>query len=267
MGYATQEISTYQGQPIECYVFQLGSSTWRYTSAEDTITLPGWPGSFTPAAIASERQVHGSEDRSGGLTITAPPDLPCLGDFVFYSPESRLSLTLIQAHRTDLSDAKTPFRGSVVNVGWEDGKAKLSCMPITHEFGRLIRRFSYQRQCNWPLYSGGCGVALGIHEATVTVQSIAGNVISGVGFGYLSDNIYRAGFILWASQRRFIMEKSGQDVTLMSPFAGLTPGQQVNIYAGCDGTEAVCAGTFSNLDKHLGFARVPYRNPHTRRAF
>ncbi len=83
----------------------------------------------------------------------------------------------------------------------------------------------------------------------------------------MHDATYRGGFILWSGQRRFIVEKVGQDVTLMSPFIGLTVGQTVKAYAGCDGTETVCAQRFANLDKHLGFARVPYRNPHTRRAF
>lgn len=270
MSYDQEEKKRYGAEPLECFFFELGTSTWSYTSADQEITIPGWTDPFTPAPIVSTHEVHGPEDGSGGITLTVPRALPCIAQFVSYVPTNSLKLTLIRLHRKEplLIDEVTEFRGFVVTVRWEEeGVAKLTCLPITHEFSRVVSRFAYQRQCNWPVYSAGCGVALGIWEATAIVQTITGNVISGTQFGYLSDDMYRGGFVLWGTQRRFIMDKLGQDVTLLSPFIGLTPGQTVNVYAGCDGTEAVCAGRFSNLDRHLGFARVPYRNPHTRRAF
>lgn len=272
MSFDLEENRRYGAEPVECYFFELGTglaiTTWAYTSAEESITIPGWTKPFEPAPIVARHEEYGAEDSAGGIVLTVPRALPCIAEFVAYTPTTRLKLTVIQLHRTDPIDELTTFRGFVVKVGWEEnGVATLTCRPITHEFGRLVPRVAYQRQCNWPLYSAGCGVALGIWEATVVVQTISGKVISGAQFGFLSDDIYRAGFILWGSQRRFIMLKLGVDVTLMSPFIGLTPGQTVSVYAGCDGTEDVCAGRFDNLDRHLGFARVPYRNPHTRRGF
>jgi len=268
MSYDLEEKSRFEARPVECYLFELGTSRWAYTSAEEAIQIPGWEDPFEPAPILAERQEHGSEDTAGGITLTVPRTLPCIGDFVAYAPAGRLSLTLIQVHRTSLGEYKTPFRGSVVGVEWEDSLARLTCQPITHEFGRLIPRLGYQRQCNWPLYSAGCGINAASFAQSAVVTSVAGSVIAADEFrDCYEDGWFNAGFVLWGSQRRFIVSHVGNAITLMSPFQGLEVGLTVVAYPGCDQTEAMCAQKFGNLDHHLGFARVPYRNPHTRRAF
>lgn len=267
MSYDLEEKSRFEAKPIECYFFALASSSWSFTSAEESIWIPGWSDPFDPAPIVAERQEHGAEDLAGGITLTVPRTLPCIADFVAYAPSSRLNLTLIQAHRTSPGEYKTPFRGSVVGVEWEDSLAKLTCQPITHEFGRVVPRLGYQRQCNWPLYSAGCGVNAASFAQPGTVTSVLGAVIAAPEYATHPDGWFNAGFALWGSQRRFIVRHQGQVLNLMSPFQGLETGLTVVAYPGCDQTETMCAQKFNALNRHLGLARIPYRNPHTRRAF
>lgn len=270
MSYDWEESRQSGAEPIECYFFELGASSWSYTSADKEITIPGWSNPFAPAPIVAQREEHGSEDSCGGIVLTVPRALPCIGDFVAYMPANRLKLTVIQLHRKEpaLIDEITPFRGWVVTVGWEDdGLAKLTCRPVTYELDRPTAGICYQRQCNWSLFSPGCGVVSSQYTCEALVTAIVDNTISSPDFDAEPDGYFNAGFVLWSGQRRFVVEHLGPVLTLMSPFQGLTAGQWVVAYPGCDGTEAMCAARFSNLDRHLGFARVPWRNPHTRRAF
>ncbi len=149
MAYDQEEKRQYGAEPLECYFFELGASSWSYTSADQPITIPGWTDQFQPAPIIASHEEHGPEDSAGGIVLRVPRALPCIADFVPYIPSESLTLTVIRLHRTPVIEAITPFMGVVVNVGWEEhGVAKLTCRPITTEFGRQLAGLSYQRQCN-----------------------------------------------------------------------------------------------------------------------
>lgn len=267
MSYDFTEKSESGAQPIDCFFFQAGSVSWSCTSAEEAVSIPDWTDPFEPMAIAAERQEHGAEDSTGGIVITVPRTFPPIADFVVYAPGNRLSLTLIQAHRSSLAEYKTPFRGSVVGVEWEDGQAKLTCQPITHRLDRVIPRLRYQHQCNWPLYSAGCGANAETFAQAATVLSVANEMVSAAEFATHPDGWFDAGFLAWESQQRFIVRHQGQVVNLMSPLRGLETGSSVTAYPGCDHSEAMCGARFDVLVRHLGLARVPSRNPHMRRVF
>ena len=267
MGYDFTERSRSDAQPVDCYHFRLGNSSWSYTSAEEPLTITGYPDLFEPATILTERREHSAEDHAGGIVLTVPRTFPCIADFVVYAPAGRLWLTLIQAHRDSLDEYKTPFRGPVVGVEWQDSAAKLTCQPITMDLGRMIPRLGYTRQCNWPLYSTGCGVYKPTYAQSADILTVSGEVLTAAAFASHEDGYFNAGFVEWNSQRRFVVRHVGEVINLMSPFSGLQPGLTVTAYPGCDLTETMCAQRFGNLWRHLGLARVPYRNPHTRRAF
>jgi uncharacterized phage protein (TIGR02218 family) len=267
MSYDFTEKSRSDSQPIDCYLFELGDDSWFYTSAEETLSVTGYAQPFAPATIIAERSEHGAEDQAGGIVLTVPRTFPCIADFVAYAPSSRLWVTLIQAHRDALAEVKTPFRGPVVGVEWADSSAKLTCQPITVDLGRMIPRISYARQCNWPLYSSGCGVYKATYAQAAEVITVSGVVLSAAEFATHEDGYFNAGFVEWSGQRRFVVGHVDQVITLMSPFSGLEPGLTVTAYPGCDLTETMCLQRFNNLWRHFGVARVPDRNPHTRRAF
>jgi hypothetical protein len=84
MSYDFIEKSRSDARPVDCYHFRLGSDSWSYTSAEETLTIPGYSEPFEPATIRTERREHGAEDHAGGLVLTVPRIFPCIADFVAY---------------------------------------------------------------------------------------------------------------------------------------------------------------------------------------
>ena len=55
-------------------------------------------------------------------------------------------------------------------------------------------------------------------------------------------------------------------ITLMNPFSSsLAPGEVVNAYPGCQRSEAICVSKYDNILNHMGWARIPTRNPFSGR--
>ena len=62
-------------------------------------------------------------------------------------------------------------------------------------------------------------------------------------------------------EARFIADHVGNTVTLISPLPGLASLDLAWAYWGCDHLEATCRDKFANLVNHLGWSRLPGRNP------
>lgn len=73
--YHAREVSPYSGEPIEGYKFSLttplGTTVWRYTSADTDITLPV-EGVFTATPISRGRTMLRQDDFSGSVEIYVP---------------------------------------------------------------------------------------------------------------------------------------------------------------------------------------------------
>lgn len=265
MTYEEMEVSPHSGRPVECYAFGIGGAdVWFYTSAEEAITLPGWPNPFAPAAIQRERQDHSAEDFAGAVKLTVPRTFAPLTGFISYAPWARVTVVLIQVHRGDEANWITPLRGSVAGVEFEDSLAKVTCVPLTNELDRRVPRLGFHRQCNWALYGIGCAVDRGPYEQPATVAEVDGSRVTAPEFAGCEDGWFTGGWLEWGAMRRFVVNHTGAIVQLMSPFPGLAAGAQLWALPGCDHSEATCAAKFNNLAQHLGFGRVPWRNPHER---
>ena len=72
-------------------------------------------------------------------------------------------------------------------------------------------------------------------------------------------------FVPTTGETRFIVDHQGDTVSLISPIPGLSSLDQVWAYWGCDHLEATCQNKFSNLVNHLGWSRLPGRNPFSGR--
>lgn len=254
------------GTPIECYRFGSGAQTLRYTSAEVSITLPAL-GTFVPASIVRDALAYNPEDVSGLLKLTVPRLFPPIAGFQAYAPNARIPVVLLQAHRGDEASWIVPFRGRITAVIWDGGLATVECSSISQDFARRIPRLSYQRQCNLELYGERCGVARlrTQFEQYASVIEVNGLDLVATEFSMHPTGWFNGGWVDWGGERRFITDHAANVVTLVSAIPGLAVGSRVIVYAGCDHTEATCKDKFNNLDNHLGFARVPWRDPHVYR--
>ena len=262
MTFDSREKSRYSGAPVECFRFAHGQSVWLFTSADREVVLPA--GTFTPAVVQRSELDHSQEDGAGSVEVRIPLDLPLVSAFIGFVPATPVSVTIYRAHRTEESDYKATFVGTVASVVFEGSEAVLTCSPISGTFRRRVPGQTFQSQCNHPLYGPGCGLDRNSFRDVCTVGSVSGSTVTSTDFGARANGYFTNGWLEdpATGEVRWIVDHVGSTVTLMNPFPALAGGQTVNAFAGCDRTEATCAAKFNNLVNHLGFPRVPGRNPH-----
>lgn len=262
MTFDARETSRHDGQPVECYRFSRGGDVWLWTSADRPIFIS--VGSFQPAEISRGSVRDTDEDGRGSLEVFLPTHNEVAALFIGYLPSTPVSLILYRSHRGD-AEITTFFSGDVASCRFDGPQAVLTCVPTDYRLKRRIPALVFQNQCNWPLYGEGCGVAKTAFRDAAIVDSVSGRDVVSSTFGARANGWYTNGWLEdSAGDVRFIVNHVGSTITLMAPFAGLTAGASVAAFAGCDRTEATCAAKFNNLVHHLGFARVPQRNPHAR---
>lgn len=266
MTYDASEKLRYGGAPVEGFKFTYGAGTIvRYTSADASISLPD--GTFTTTFIQRGEVSNTSEDTTGSVEIMVDRQNTVAQLFAIVSPIPLPTLTIFRAHRGSESDAVAIFIGTVVGCEFNGQDARLICAPISQQLARAIPTMFYHSQCAWNLYGTGCGVnkASFTVNGTITAIGTTTPTITATAFGTKPTDWFRNGFAVAPNgDRAFIVSNTGNVITLARAFQTLSVGNVVAAYAGCDRTEAVCASKFNNLVRHLGFPRIPNRNPHAR---
>ena len=264
MTYDTREKSQYEGEPVECYRFTHGASTWLFTSADRAITLPA--GTFEPDTISRGEQDHSQEDGAGTIEVVMPRTSPVAGLFIPYIPVLAVNLTVYRAHRGEESTSIALFVGRVSNCRFVGSEAIMLATPISQMLKRRLPRVESQHQCNWTLYGPGCEVLLANFSDPILVTTVTGSTVVSGDFTGRPDGWYNGGWLERSDgDKRFVVDHVGNTVTLMNPFIDLASLETVTAVAGCDRLEPTCETKFSNLDNHFGFARIPFLNPHTNR--
>jgi uncharacterized phage protein (TIGR02218 family) len=263
VSFEAQETHPYAGAPIEFFKFSLGSTVWRYTSSDETVSIadPTTVHSYSPAAISRDQADFSQEDSGENVEVRVPLDNPVAALFVAYTPVAPVALTIYAKHRSD-AEIVTAFIGEVLSISFEGAVAKLTCAPVKQALRRVVPSDVYQSRCNHVLFSAACGLDRAAWKDTAALTTVTGVTLSSATFDARADGFYRNGWVERTNgERRFIVEHVGAALTLMNAFpADLIAGETVIAYAGCDRTEAACTA-FANLVNHLGFPRIPTRNP------
>lgn len=265
--YDAYETSTESSRPLEVYEFAIGGTTYRYTSAEDEITLSG--NTYLPKAIGRGSISQDSEDRNRSLSITLPGNDVFAAQYKEIAPGSKATVSIIRLQRDESPTFNTQvliFKGEVKSVNYPDNgyTAEVNCQGIESALNRTVPRFTFSGQCNHVLYDGGCGVDPSVYDLIGTVSAVSGNVITLPGANAQADGYWTAGYAspVGVDDFRLILAHSGNDLTLLLPFASDVDGQQVQIFAGCDHVlTGDCANKFDNVLEFGGFAFVPTQNP------
>lgn len=265
MSYDTEEKSRYSGAPVEFFKFTYGATTLRQTSGDAAASIadPSTSHEYMPAAISRTEMDHSSEDSAGDIRVTVELDHAVAVLFRDYLPTTPVALTIYRRHRGD-SEVVVEFIGTVTSVAADETHAVLTCAPISQLFKRQLPALPFQRPCPYALYGAGCTVDKTGFKDTATLSFVDGVTIKSTTFDARADGWYENGWVERANgQRRMVVKHFGDSLTLVAPFStDLVAGASVDAYAGCDRTEATCATKFNNLVNHLGFARIPNKNPH-----
>ena len=265
MTFDAKETSRHEGSPVELYRWTQGSTVWLNTSADTEQT----DGSeiYEPTVISRNEIRQSQEDHSGNIEVRVPRDHPVAALFIPYVPTTPVGLRILRQHRLDIDEEfVVGFVGKVLSAKYdsEESQWMLTCAPVSEAFRRTIPIVLYQPQCNLALYSDACGVDKLAFKVTATVTAIDGFTITSATFAGFADGYFNNG---WAQRQsdpndiRWVVDHAGNVLTLMNPFSDLSVSDSVEVFPGCQRTEADCHNKFANLPNHLGFSRIPTKNP------
>lgn len=260
----TLESSVEESRPIELFEFTLGMESFRFTSAEDEVTVGSIV--YTPEAIARGTVVQGSDQANRNLSVTMPATNTLSQKFLVVPPGEKTSLSIFRLQRDEPSFATQvlQFKGFVQSVRFpNDGtSAEFAMRSIESALNQNVPRFSFMNMCNHVLYDAACGAIANDFDHVGTATDVTGSTItvSGVsasGFDFVSGYARPVG----VNDFRLVLAQSGDVLTLLLPFNETPLDGNVQIFAGCDHLIAGdCATLFDRVADFGGFAFVPNKS-------
>lgn len=280
MSYDSTENSVQDGQPVELYKFQVGSSKYLYTSAQEiqgagTNTEPAHVGdleNYLPLEITRSDPEQGKELARQTITVTVPRATDIANQFVAFVPTKRIALTIYRQHESPNAWVQM-WKGRVRSVTWKEGGiAELEAAPTLMALKRQGLRKNFGSSCQHALYDSGCAVLKTDYDTSVLVSAVVGTTITGTGeiTATTADDWFVSGYAERTNgEIRFVIAQSGDMVDVLFPFTALAPGETITIYAGCKRDVQTCFDKFNTTENpdaanFFGFHVNPKKNPfHT----
>jgi uncharacterized phage protein (TIGR02218 family) len=263
----TLEKSVQDSRPIEVYTIQLGGQAFRYTSAEDVITVG--LNEYEPISIQRSAIGQGVEERRRIVTITLPADNVFARKYINVVPGQKATVDVVRLQRDESPTFNTQvliFRGQVLSVRFPDDGlvAEIATRTIEASASQSIPRFTAMASCNHVLFGPGCNVDPATFSNTGTVTVVSGNQITVPGLNVRPDQYFRGGTCTPTSETdpRLVIDHVGNVLTLLLPFSSSILGGTVEVRAGCDHKfDGDCATKFDNVIEFGGRPYVPTKNP------
>lgn len=268
MTYASFEDAQEGGDPVELYTITIGTTIYRWTSAEDDITEAA--DVFT--AIPIERGTikgGGPDTRKEFLVLTVAGDNPVAIQYITSVPGVTGTIKIERIHRSDgpTFEVITLFNGTISSVAFTNAgrTAKIRIVPLVTSQSKPVPTDTYQGLCNRVLYDDHCQVddtSPTFRLSTAAVTAVSGSTITVTGADANGDGYYTGGFVETAGSddRRLILDQTGTLLTLLLPFATSILSTNVTVFAGCDHSITTCKAKFNNVLNFGGFAWVPSKN-------
>ena len=262
----TLESSLEESNPIEIYVFAMGSDKWRYTSRGSDVSVGATV--YEYESIARGNIVQGSDDRNRTLSITVPETNPFAQQYVNVAPASKATVSIIRLQRDESPTFATQtliYKGQVQSVVFpKDGTvAEIAVRSLDAARSQTIPRVTYMSSCNHLLYDNFCKIDPASHDHTGAASGVTGSLVTVAGLNASGiDAVGGYATTTSANDYRLIIAQTGDQIELLLPFGTDPTGGNVQVFAGCDHIlTGDCANTFDNVLEFGGFAFVPNRNP------
>lgn len=259
MTYAARETSGYLANPFELFQFTCATDVWRMTSGDVARNYLGQ--TYSPEAMSRTEINQDQELTSGSIKITVPRNSDLASRFVAYIPSSPISVVIFRGHAGDPDgEIVTSFTGKVASATFGD-ECEIEVMSEQQVLRRQVPVQKFQSQCNWQVFSPGCGVVKGSFKLTGTVITVTGDTLTVAVAATVADGWLNWGYLEKGDERRMILNHTGTTVQMINPIASLAPGDSVNLYAGCQRSVADCVTRFNNIARFWGFPWIPNKNP------
>lgn len=255
-------------KPLEVYSFSLGTDEFRFTSADDDVTLSG--DIFPVESISRNNVATGQDERGKILEVTVPITNIFAAQYLLIPPGQRATCTVRRLQRDETPTFDTQelvFKGFVQSVRFpDDAIAVIAVQTLEASVSRTIPRFTFQGLCNHILYDDQCLVDPNLHNiVSALVTAEVDNTITVTGAA-ASGNKFAGGYVrpTGVTDFRLVLEQSGDVLTLQLPFAKSVLSQTVDAFAGCNHVvDGDCLLVFDNVPEFGGYAFVPKKNPFT----
>jgi len=260
MTYEDQEKATIR-KPAELYHIWCGDSHWYYTSSDITITYDLQD--YIPAAIRRGAAGHKSNLEVSKVDIQCSVDTAPFNEFLAFNPIEIVWIQIFRIFRDqDPYEAEVIFSGQVEDAKVQGIKMNVSCVGLEYIMKQEIPFILSQPLCPWVLYGDECGLNKDSYDITDTVTvSADGLTLTGTGFSAQDDQYYTRGWAVFGHYKRFIVDHTGNILTLRFKFPTLVTGNSVTVYAGCDRLISTCMNKFNNVINFGGDPYVPMDNP------
>lgn len=266
MTYAQYEQSPQSGRPVELYIFTIGATVYRYTSAEDQVVFQS--NTYFPRQITRGTPKQSSEQRKQDMEVTLPASDDVASRFIGIVPGQLMTLEIVRFHRDDPDEeGLSIWDGRITGASYSNDGVECLLQGLTTEaaLSRPIPRYKYQGMCNHVLGDSQCQVNLSAaaNRHTGLVTGVSGGVITVQGLGAAKGGGWATGgYVEFQSNDwRLVIDQTGDDCTLLLPFEENVLGQNVTVVVGCDHSIGTCNTKFSNAINFGGFPYVPTRNP------
>ncbi|WLJ71050.1 hypothetical protein [Sphingomonas phage Kimi] len=266
--YDDLEESVAASAPVEGYKFSGTFRDYLYTSANRKIEIATGPGGalerYYPVAVTRSRIKAGTqEDENLSLDLEIPFDTDVVLDYAYAQTPPKLRLEVYR-QQSDNPAAFTLFWQGVVrgfNVAGRLAKVQVPSIFSLALQGEIPNVY-YQAPCNHILYDERCSVSRATNMAARVVGGVSGvtiNLTSSPG----TDADFAAGEIvnMRTGERRLILSNVGAVVTIGYAFVDIRPGDNVQLFRGCDHSLATCKAKFNNVINFGGHPYIPADNP------
>lgn len=263
MATATElEQSRESSRPIEVYDFMLDGEPFRYTSAEDDLTIGG--DIFEAIPIARNSIIRGTDQRRRVLLVTVPTTNPLASKYIDIVPGQPAELSLRRYQRDEVPAFDTNvllFEGKIQSIKFSNDGLNAGIILRSSEaaLSRNMPRVTFGSMCGAFLYDRFCGANPTLHNHIGEVTLVDENQITVNGAG-ASGHKFISGYVKPTTENdfRMVTAHSGDVLTLLLPFHNNQLGSSVQVFAGCDHLiDGDCALVFDRVADFLGFAFVP----------
>ena len=271
MSYEDYEGSIASARPVRLYLFERGNTGgsaiyWAYTNADRDMVLDGY--NYRQIAIDDDGIRQTGEPTNDMLKVTMPSTSDIANMFKATQPSDEIWLTIREVDFNEPQSALIVWVGSIAQVAYpREDTAEVNCASLEASLQRNLLKRTYNRNCDYAIYSADCGLNKAHYAIAATVVAMDGQAIT-CSMASPPTRSLNYGIVEWPSMNGLATETRGIDyvdgngrIILIGGTGGLKIGQSVTLYPGCDQSSATCNNVFNNMLNYGGFRHLPGKSP------
>ena len=249
-------------KPLELYKIWHGTTYYYHTNGDVAVVFNAQ--TYTPATIKRGAAQYDSNLDANTINIEFSRVLDPMIKYIASNPVEIVWIEISRLFRDqDPLEKSIIFIGQIKSASIKGTALKVQCVGFEFFLKQPIPTLRYQPQCNWTVFNTKCSKSTAgftITANNVTVSS-DGLEITHADFGTKADDYFKMGYLTWGDYKRLITYHVDTLIKIRYPAEGLVTGENVAVYAGCDGSITMCHEKFDNVLWFGGDPYLPFDNP------